>query len=104
MKLTALVIGIGLVLISASAALAQQSSRLSAQYLTQPTPSIHGPEGLEPRNVDVFVHNEGWMNAPAEVVWANLIDAAQWPTWYSNSANVRIAGGLEKLAQGVSFQ
>jgi uncharacterized protein YndB with AHSA1/START domain len=104
MKLTALVISTGLVLISASAALAQQSSRLSAQYLTLATPLIHWPEGLEPRNVDVFVHNEGWINAPAEVVWANLIDAAQWPTWYSNSANVRIADGREKLAQGASFQ
>ena len=104
MKLTVLVIGTGLVLLSASAALAQQSSRLSTQYLKQATPLIHWPEGLEPLNVDVFVHNEGWINAPVAVVWANLIDAAQWPAWYSNSAGVHLDSGQSKLAKGVTFE
>ena len=59
--------------------------------------------GLEPRNVDVFVHNEGWIDAPPDIVWANLIDAAQWPSWYSNSADMRIEGGPSELAAGVGF-
>jgi uncharacterized protein YndB with AHSA1/START domain len=104
MKLTALVLGAGLALLTASTAHAQESNRLSAEYLQQATPLIHWPRGLEPRNVDVFVHNEGWIDASAEIVWANLIDATKWPSWYSNAADVRIAGDHAKLAQGVSFR
>jgi uncharacterized protein YndB with AHSA1/START domain len=99
----ALILSAALALLSASAAQAQQASRLSAEYLRQATPLIHWPQGLEPRSVDVFVHNEGWIDAPPEVVWANLIDATQWPNWYANAADVRIGGGQPRLAQGVSF-
>jgi uncharacterized protein YndB with AHSA1/START domain len=65
---------------------------------------IHWPKGLEPRNVDVFVHNEGWIDAPPAVVWKNLVEASQWPTWYSNSVDVQIEGGHDTLAQGVNFR
>jgi uncharacterized protein YndB with AHSA1/START domain len=104
MKITGFVIGAGLILLAPSAALAQQSAHLSAQYLKQATPLIHWPDGLEPRNADVFVHDEAWINAPVDIVWANLIDAAAWPTWYANSANVRIAGTRETLTPGTKFQ
>ena len=103
MKRNALILGAGLALLTALTAHSQESSRLSAEYLRQATPLIHWPQGLEPRNVDVFVHNEGWIDAPPEVVWANLIDATEWPNWYSNSADVRIDGGQPRLAQGVGF-
>jgi len=104
MKKKALIMGAGVALLTASAAHAQESSRLSADYLKKATPLIHWPQGLEPRNVDVFVHNEGWIDAPPEIVWANLIDAMQWPSWYSNSADVSIEGDHPKLAKGVSFK
>ena len=104
MKRNALILGAGSALLTASvAAHAQESGHLSADYLKQATPLIHWPQGLEPRNVDVFVHNEGWIDAPPEIVWTNLIDATQWPSWYANSADVRIEGGQSKLAKGVSF-
>src|SRR5271154_2543779 len=104
MKRNALILGTGLALLMTSvAAHSQESGRLSADYLKQATPLIHWPQGLEPRNVDVFVHNEGWIDAPPEIVWANLVDATQWPSWYANSADVRIEGGQSKLAKGVSF-
>jgi uncharacterized protein YndB with AHSA1/START domain len=104
MKRNALILGAGLALLMASvAAHAQESGSLSADYLKQATRLIHWPQGLEPRNVDVFVHNEGWIDAPPEIVWANLIDATKWPSWYANSADVRIEGGQSKLAKGVSF-
>src|ERR1700723_3858151 len=93
----------GVALLCVSPAFAQESAHLSAEFLKQATPLIHWPQGLEPRNVDVFVHNEGWIDAPPDVVWANLIDATEWPTWYSNSAGVRIDGGQPRLAQGVAF-
>ena len=72
-------------------------------HMKQASPLIHWPAGLEPHNVDVFVQNEGWIDAPPEIVWANLIDAEQWPSWYANSADMRIEGGQSKLAMGVSF-
>jgi hypothetical protein len=66
MKRNALILSAGLALLTASVAHAQESGRLSADYLKQATPLIHWPQGLEPRNVDVFVHNEGWIDAPPE--------------------------------------
>jgi hypothetical protein len=104
MKSTAPIVAAGLALLATSATAEPQSSRLSAEYLKQATPLIHWPKGLEPRNVDVFVHNESWINAPADVIWNNLINASQWPSWYSNSKNVRIEGGQSKLAPGVTFE
>ena len=104
MKTNALVLAASLMLLAASAAHGQMSSRLSADYLRQATPLIHWPQGLEPRNVDVFVHNEGWIDASPGIVWANLIDVAQWPSWYSNSADVHIEGDRQKLAKGVTFE
>jgi hypothetical protein len=83
MKRNALILAAALALLTASAAHAQESSRLSAEYLRQATPLTHWPPGLEPRNVDVFVHNEGWIDA--------------------NSADVRIDDGLPRLAQGMGF-
>ena len=68
---------IGLALLMASAAYAQVSSPLSVVYLKQSTPLMHWPQGLESHDVDVFVHNEGWIDAPPEIVWASLIDATQ---------------------------
>jgi hypothetical protein len=58
MKRNALILSTGLMLLTASvAAHAQESGRLSADYSKQAIPLIHWPLGLEPRNVDVFVHN-----------------------------------------------
>jgi len=103
MKRHTLILSAGLALLMASVADAQESGHLSAGYLKQATPLIHWPQGLEPRSVDVFVHNEGWIDAPPEIVWTNLIDAAQWPSWYANSTDVHIEGGQSKLAKGISF-
>jgi uncharacterized protein YndB with AHSA1/START domain len=103
MKTNALVLTTSFILLAASAAHGQMSSRLSADYLRQATPLIHWPQGLEPRDVDVFVHNEAWIDASPEIVWANLIDVTQWPNWYANSADVHIEGGQQKLAKGVTF-
>jgi hypothetical protein len=40
---------------------AKESAELSAEFLKQASPLIYWPKGLEPRNVDVFVNNEGSM-------------------------------------------
>jgi uncharacterized protein YndB with AHSA1/START domain len=83
--------------------MSRNGSTQNAGYMKQASPLIYWPADLEPHNVDVFVHNEGWIDAPPDIVWANLIDAAQWPSWYSNSADVGIEGGQSKLSLGVSF-
>jgi hypothetical protein len=75
----------------------------NADYLKQAPPLIHWPPGLKPRNVDVFIHNEGWIDASPDIVWATLIDASQWPSWYSNSADMRIEGSQPQLGIGASF-
>jgi hypothetical protein len=75
----------------------------NADRLKHASPLIQWPPGLEPHNVDVFIHNEGWIDASPDIVWANLIDASQWPSWYSNSADMRIEGGQPQLGIGVSF-
>ena len=93
----------GVALLCVSPASAQESDNLSAEFLKQASPLIHWPKGLEPRNVDVFVHNEGSVDTPAEVVWQNLIEASKWPTWYSNSVDVQIQCRHDKLEKGVSF-
>ena len=49
MNANAVVLGAALALLSTSAASAQESSRLSAEYLRLATPLIHWPRGLEPR-------------------------------------------------------
>ena len=65
MQANALILGAVLALLSATAAHSQESSRLSTVYLRQATPLIHWPQGFESRNVDVFVHNEGWIDGAA---------------------------------------
>lgn len=97
-------VGSSALLLIAVVALPQPAAATSPYDLKLASPLIHWPRGLEPRDVDVFVHNEGWIAAPPDVVWNNLIDAAQWPSWYSNSADIQIENGRGKLAEGVSFK
>ena len=44
------------------------------------------------------------MQVPPEVVWAWLVRAKLWPTWYSNSKRVIIEGGGPDLRPGSRFQ
>ena len=62
------------------------------------------PKGMEPENSKVYAANEITIAAPAERVWRWLIRAANWPSWYNNSANIRFlnAPGPD-LALGTNF-
>lgn len=51
---------------------------------------IRWPQYYRPDNCPVHVRNELHMAASQECVWAWLIRATLWPTWYVNSANVSI--------------
>jgi len=66
---------------------------------------IHWPERYKPENCPVHIRNELDMDADPEYVWAWLIRAKLWPTWYNNSANVEIIRGSgPDLAEDTRFR
>lgn len=63
------------------------------------------PVQFEPANSPVFVHNEIRINASPECVWSWLTDAASWPEWYFNAANVELLYQEGRyLEKGSSFK
>jgi hypothetical protein len=51
---------------------------------------IHWPKGFEPEQADLFAHNEIDIQAGCEIAFSNLVDAEAWPSWYSNSKDVKV--------------
>jgi hypothetical protein len=51
---------------------------------------IHWPKGFEPEQADLFAHNEIDIQAGCEIAFSNLADAEAWPSWYSNSKDVKV--------------
>jgi hypothetical protein len=66
--------------------------------------AIRWPAEFDPAHSPIHVRNELAMLAPAPVIWAWLIRARDWPSWYPNSKNVRIDGGGAELSPGVTFR
>ena len=63
------------------------------------------PSQYEPANCPVHVRNELAMASAPETVWAWLIRAQLWPTWYPNSANiVFLSGQPPDLTLGTRFR
>ena len=50
------------------------------------------------------MRNQLEMPVPSESVWAWLIRAELWPTWYNNSKQVVIEGGGHDLRPGSGFR
>lgn len=65
------------------------------KQLNEASDLIHWPEGFSPKQTDAFVHNQIFINAPAKVIWSNLVNAKDWPSWYSNSADVQMTNADE---------
>ena len=65
--------------------------------------SIHWPDGFDPAHADVFAHNSVVVNAPAKNVWAKLVAAPAWPTWYSNAGDVVVNDPSSQLGEDVTF-
>jgi Polyketide cyclase / dehydrase and lipid transport len=61
------------------------------------------PVGQAPTEAHVYAHNELFIAAAPEVVWAWLVRALRWPSWYPNSWRVRIVDGPEHLTDGAVF-
>jgi hypothetical protein len=71
--------------------------------LTKRSADIRWPVGFDPVHADPFAHNAVIIDASAKSVWAKLIEAAAWPTWYSNASDVVINDPSSQLGEDVSF-
>lgn len=72
--------------------------------MTSAAASINWPDRFHPDRAPVHVRNELDMAARPEKIWAALIDAARWPEWYPNAANVSFLSGGGRLAPGARFR
>jgi hypothetical protein len=68
------------------------------------TMPIRWPERYHPDRTGVFVTNSLTVTVAPEILWAWMIRATLWPTWYSNSSNVVIEGGGQELSLGARFR
>jgi hypothetical protein len=68
--------------------------------LAQRSQDIRWPSGFSPGEATLFAHNEVFIKASRETVWRHLVDAQNWPKWYPNAQDVKIAnnqsGGLQQ--------
>src|SRR5882757_7310051 len=70
----------------------------------QPSKDIHWPNGFHPEQAGLIAHNEIDIHASCGKVFASLVDAEAWPTWYPNSHNVKILSTRDgKLHEGSRF-
>jgi len=65
---------------------------------------IHWPDGFHPEQADLFAHNEIVVHASCEKIFANIVDAPVWPSWYPNSHSVTLLNSPDgKLHEGTQF-
>jgi uncharacterized protein YndB with AHSA1/START domain len=63
------------------------------------------PDRYAPAKAPIHVRNELQMAVPPERVWAWLLRAPLWPSWYPNSKNVRfLEGQPPDLVLGTRFR
>jgi uncharacterized protein YndB with AHSA1/START domain len=58
------------------------------------------PSGSEPGRCPVYVHNELTTDAPPAQVWAWLVRADLWPSWFAGASKVRYVAGGPTLEVG----
>jgi len=75
----------------------------SMASVTGPT-SIVWPSKFSPERSRVHVRNEIELSVRPDRAWTWLVRAKLWPTWYSNSSRVEIAGGVRDLYAGARFR
>jgi hypothetical protein len=71
---------------------------------TKRYPDIHWPDGFHPEQADLFAHNEIVVRASCKTVWDHIIEAEKWPSWYSNSHNMKLLNSADgKLHEDTRF-
>ncbi|PLZ03114.1 hypothetical protein CY652_07345 [Burkholderia sp. WAC0059] len=73
------------------------------QDLARRSAQIHWPGSPNPADANVFSYNEITIDTPCSTVWGHLVDATRWPSWYSNSHDVKIVGGASRLGPHTRF-
>jgi hypothetical protein len=71
--------------------------------MTDPSVAIRWPTEFAPAHSPIHVRNQLTLSVPPAAAWACLIRASDWPSWYSNSHEVRIHGGAADLSAGATF-
>jgi hypothetical protein len=66
---------LGLFGLMATTAQAGDTTEQPIKPLNEASDLIHWPEGFSPKQTDAFVHNQIFINAPAKVIWSNLVHA-----------------------------
>ena len=104
MKTSILTLGLAASVLQPHIASASTDGPRPVKDLSQASAQIHWPRGFEPNAADSFVHNEIFIDAPADAIWRNLVESTEWPKWYSNSSDMTIADGKKKeLGTGIDF-
>jgi hypothetical protein len=65
--------------------------------------SVIFPQGKRRGQSPIFTHNELFIAAPAERIFAALVRATEWPAFYGNAKDVVIEGGADGLTLGTLF-
>lgn len=65
--------------------------------------AIHWPQQFTPESAVLFAHNQIHIEASCAQAWSYLVNATQWPQWYSNASNIQIEGGGNQLQAGSAF-
>jgi uncharacterized protein YndB with AHSA1/START domain len=64
---------------------------------------INWPTEYEPTKSKFYVHNEIEINAKPEIVWAYLIDALKWQSWYKGAKNVTFTNQADTVLNANSI-
>jgi hypothetical protein len=62
------------------------------------------PAGFAPGTTPIFAHNELSIAAAPAQVFAALLDARAWPSYYENASRVQLPAGSERLGPGTRFR
>jgi hypothetical protein len=65
--------------------------------------NINWPSEYKPAKSKFYVHNEIEINTKPEIVWAYLIDALKWQTWYKGAKNVNFTNQADTVLNANSI-
>ncbi len=67
-------------------------------------PTFAWPPGFSPNEARLYLRNELDMDAPRASVWAALVAAPQWTSWFPNATGVELPVGSETLGPEMRFK
>ena len=79
------------------------NARLRRTTRRMDDPNFSWPDGFAPDVAKLYVRNERTMHAPIAAVWAWLVAAPRWNSWFVNATNVKLPSGATTLASGMPF-